>query len=195
MTLLAYKDNQPILYVHIPKTAGTSIGDWMVNNVGGEYYLHNHNGGQHANISRLKKLLGGKKVKYDNLYMFTVVRNPWDRLLSGYLYYARTGRYKVDELSFETFLSGAWKKDLGTLGNPMVSYLSEDRPQLILRFENLEKDFEQVQELFGCNEPLPVKNTTKHDHYSKHYNDVTRKLVEERFKDDIEYFGYTFEEI
>ena len=194
MTVLAYKDKTPIMFVHIPKTGGTSIGDWMVNNVGGEYYLHKHFGGQHADLRLIKKLMRIKPLNFDETYMFTVVRNPWDRLLSGHLYFKRTGKFTEESVPFDAFLRGDWKPKLATMGNPQVNYVGSKKPEIVMRFENLEKDFEQIQELFDCDAPLPVTNTTEHKHYTEHYDDITRKLVEDRFKEDIERFNYKFGE-
>lgn len=62
------------------------------------------------------------------------------------------------------------------------------------RFENLQKDFNQICKTINI--PfieLPKLNSTSHDHYSK-YNEETKKIVAEIFQKDIDYFGYKYEE-
>jgi hypothetical protein len=65
----------------------------------------------------------------------------------------------------------------------------------IMRFENLADDFRAV-----CNQldispvTLPQYNRSTREHYSKYYDDELRKFVRNRFTEEIERFGYTFEE-
>jgi hypothetical protein len=62
----------------------------------------------------------------------------------------------------------------------------------LLRFENLEKDFKIIQDICQCYQPLGMINKTNHAHYRTYYNEETRQVVAEIFKEDIEAFGYEF---
>jgi len=62
------------------------------------------------------------------------------------------------------------------------------------QFETLRRDFKMVCRRIGIRDALlPHKNKTNHKHYTKYYNDETRRIIAEKFHKDIEYFGYKFE--
>jgi hypothetical protein len=64
----------------------------------------------------------------------------------------------------------------------------------ILRFEYLDEMWNKMFEEIGYEPPkLPVKNESKHKHYSEYYDDESREFVGHLFKKDIETFGYKFE--
>ena len=74
-------------------------------------------------------------------------------------------------------------------------WIGEEKMDLILRFENLSSDFEILKEKLNLNCELGFHNVTKNRvHYSKYYNDETRAIVKEFFRDEIKKFNYTFEE-
>lgn len=71
------------IFVHIPKTAGTSIEQFLRDR--GKNHLdffgvHNNRSLQHLTAIELKKIV----PIYNTLYKFSMVRNPYDRLLSEY---------------------------------------------------------------------------------------------------------------
>ena len=62
------------------------------------------------------------------------------------------------------------------------------------RYENLASDMEVVFAKLGVSgKKLPKKNSSHHKHYSAYYNPESRKLIANRFKRDIDFFGYQFE--
>ena len=63
------------------------------------------------------------------------------------------------------------------------------------RFENYEQDAQSVIDKLNIDTEVPHKNKSDHEHYSKYYDEETKKKVEHIFKDDIEYFKYKFESI
>lgn len=62
-----------------------------------------------------------------------------------------------------------------------------------LRTEALQRDFNWVRKELG----LPLvrlghKNRSAHKHYTEYYDAETRSIVEQRYAQDLEYFGYKF---
>ena len=56
---------------------------------------------KHATAREIVNVIG--QIRWENLYLFAFVRNPWDRVVSAYFYY-RSGR------AAETVLKGKHKK-------------------------------------------------------------------------------------
>jgi len=193
------------LFVHIPKTAGNSIQSVLRNYSEDEivalrceqdgierFGLRNPNYKikKHSTLAEYRAALGDERFR--DLYKFTCVRNPWDRMVSYYF----TPTKQVDELDrkkFKKVISTAlsvadylqlYKGEADSFGN--VDY--------IMRFENLADDFRVVCAALGIRPvPLPRYNRSSREHYSKYYDDNLREFVGKRFAVEIERFGYTFD--
>jgi Sulfotransferase family len=193
------------LFVHIPKTAGNSIQsvlrDYSEDQLvalrkeqdGIERFgLRNPNYKvkKHSTLSEYRHALGDDRFR--NLYKFTCVRNPWDRMVS--YYFTPTQNPEAwDRKKFGGIISKAV---------PLEDYLRLDKDEqdpfanvdYIMRFENLADDFSAVCAAIGVSPPtLPQYNRSTREHYSKYYDDELRELVRSRFAAEIERFGYTFE--
>ena len=63
---------------------------------------------------------------------------------------------------------------------------------IILRFETINRDFEQIQEMLGCKEPLGLYNSSNRMNYKEYYDDESIDIVKNIYKKDIKMFGYRF---
>jgi len=194
------------LFVHIPKTAGNSIQsalrDYSEDQLvalrkeqdGIERFgLRNpkYNTKKHSTLAEYRDAVGNEQFR--NLYKFTCVRNPWDRMVS-YYFTPTQAPEKLDRKKFRGIISKAV---------PVAEYLRLDQGEkdpfsnvdYIMRFENLADDFRAVCGTLGISPgTLPRYNRSSREHYSKYYDDELRDLVRARFAAEIERFGYTFEE-
>ena len=103
------------------------------------------------------------------------------------------------ELTFEEFLRGpkelnVWERWHST---PQLMHITNENGKNVLDFmghcETLQTDFDRVCNILKIRKVrLPYENTSDRLHYTEYYNDVTRKLVAERYACDIEALGYTF---
>ena len=187
-------------FIHIPKNAGVAISQWLTHNVQGSYLFQQQHGGKHAAQKLIKKWMDADQRQMDMGFTFCVVRNPWDRVVSAYHYYVRRhqtsdGKYGIDPLktSWEEFANREWEHGKwGCVHKPQTTYF--DKVDCILRFENLDKDFLQIQDMYNCWRPLFPANQSKHKDYRKYYtNPRWIDDVAEHFKADIKEFGYSFE--
>ena len=185
-----------ISYVHIPKTAGTSILEWVrtVAPVIQEWETHPKN-------SVLKNVC-------PNNVTFTVIRNPWDRMVSAYHYLRQLSLPEgsswlsincITEENFPTFED--WILNLHNYQNPEAYWFRPETPQslwldapveIILRYETLVEDFVQIQELFSNKIELPHHYKSKRSNYKDYYNDVTKSIVASLNESDIDLFKYTY---
>lgn len=186
-----------ISYLHIPKTAGTSILDWVRksnSNIIQEWESHPKN-------STLKSVC-------PNNITFTVIRNPWDRMVSAYHYLRQISLPEgsswlkinnINEDNFPTFEE--WICNLNNYKNPEHYWFRPETSQgqwidlpveIFIRYENLEEDFKQVQDLFNCKNPLPHFYKSNRSSYKDYYNDQTKDIVTKFNEEDIDVFKYTY---
>ena len=192
------------IFVHIPKTGGRSIEKLLRKSSEDLEFDDGWNQDlsawqQHLSIQSILN----NRPSCKNYFKFSVVRNPWDRLVSCYFYFERHGIFG----NFKDFLneSGLYLNNFpkfnGQLGcmehrSLMFDFLSCNQKinmDFTGRFENLQEDFNVVCDKIGIpQQELPHANKSKHKHYTEYYNDETRQIVAEKYAKDIEYFGYEF---
>ena len=178
------------IFIHIGKTGGSTIERVLDPNVKLDESRHTLGMGntsfreKHWKITTYQK----KYKKHFNAYFkFTFVRNPWDREVSRWKWFALA---RGEDVSF--------KYHLQCKGNNYSRWICEDGQYLtdfIGRFENLQGDFDIICDKLGISrQELPHYNKTNHKHYTEYYDDETREIVARRYAGDIEYFGYKFGE-
>jgi len=186
-----------VIYIHIPKCAGKSIRD---------YFKLSPVGGIHADLNIHKK----KIASYDDYFKFTIVRNPWDRLVSWYLYHRKftntAARYGG---CFKAWVKAGCKTHwTGGFTHSGVSWYDEDplayttwgvynnEYDFVGRFEHLEEDLKSVKIKTSLNGGKYLKklNVSNHISYTEYYDKASRDIVHERYGLDIEFFDYRFGE-
>jgi hypothetical protein len=83
LSLLKTEQLQTI-FVHVPKTAGVSVSN----------SLFGSQAGSHTPLFLYLSLYGHRR--FDEMYKFTFVRNPWDRLISAFNYLKSGGMHSMD---------------------------------------------------------------------------------------------------
>ena len=189
-----FNHNQ-LLFLHIPKTAGTSVSSWLTKFSLLCPFEDNSYEHLHFDLETLKKQIT-KPYK-----SFNVVRNPWDRTISAYFYSLKHfSDFLSNSSTYITFEEFVLKlRDGLSISNPnlcqtQVDWISSP-VDYILKFENLDQDFTIIQNYIGKYEPLPRENTRDQDTkmpYQEYYNNTTRKIIEEICARDILEFGYKF---
>ena len=183
------------IFIHIPKTAGTSFSESLdLKKI--DCYTHN-------SFGAIRNFLFDNSFNADDYFSFSLVRNPWDKMVSEYFWFTNTS-HPYPNQSVKDFYAGTSFKSFVlkffscNVGDPYhkLSYLDILDPiskvDFIGKFENVEKDFNFICKKLGVSTPLPHKYKTKHKHYTEYYDDETREIVAEKYAKDIEHFGYKF---
>jgi hypothetical protein len=210
------------LFVHIAKTAGTSVRAalervrrrdpyyWLMFPCHRLSHLTGHRLGtkfpRHAKAIAAKEML--PKEFYDSLFKFAFVRNPWDLQVSSFHHIRRERpHYLQGRDDFESFLR--WKLDpsrryqyhIDTSIERQSDYVIDLHGNLILdfvgRYERLQDDFAEACRCIGIACPaLPHRRqaTDRERDYRAYYSDETAELVAAHFQPDIERFGYRFDD-
>jgi chondroitin 4-sulfotransferase 11 len=178
-------------FVHIPKTAGVAICASLGLHIRG-----------HRRFQEIRRRTPA------NYFVFSVVRNPWDRLVSSYTYFKAGGRGFPNDKAMQRTLSryktfadfceeitpellDQWTKIVPHF-LPQV-YWQHPRINKVYRFENLKEDFADVcSHIETTPVPLLRRNASDHARYTEYYDCSSQAKVAEIYSNDIETYNYTF---
>ncbi len=194
--------------IHIPKTAGRAIVkdprlkerviDTKRYHLNQEYInclTETFPNGANLMHARWRDLATRCKQNSD---FFAVVRNPWSRLISRWMFYQKIIEMSI---SFEHFLGQykpcaelGWHRVVGGWCNQREYVVDDnDEPQCyIMRFEHIDEDINQYFNTEGLLKKHNRSNFENID-YKTFYTEDTKQLVADWYQDDIEFFGFTFE--
>jgi chondroitin 4-sulfotransferase 11 len=202
------------LFVHINKSGGGTITNNMKKN--GETKIT----GVHRTLHDMLNIAKTKHDLYINdIFTFTMVRNPFDRMLSLYLYYRKhnaneffSGKSEIDD-DFNDWIEYIYSRDFDRTRNHggvnvfnhcfsnQLNWLKDDAGTLIninkiLKYENNEYDHLYMDILKLSNyDSSTIVHPTNHTHYSHYYTEKSIELVSKHYKEDLDYFDYKFKYI
>ena len=188
-------EEEKFIYYDTPKCASTTIKSSLF--CDGVYFTKEYN----AINSAGPYSLVDPKQKLDHYFKFCFCRNPYSLMVSNYRMFT-TQKHRLEQMrqfhsspekmSFLEFLQFT-KIYNNHHWQPQTQFIKGYDIDFIGRFENLQNDFDIVCKKIGISrKPLIHANRTNHKHYSEYYDDETREIVAERYREDIEYFGYKF---
>lgn len=185
---MRYLPDHKITFIHNPKTAGTSIGQWLDDN------FATKRGRKHGHWEEVEEYFP------DTVFTFGVVRNPWSRLASWYHFanpanekfeYWFTRRLQVNDMGLTFNPTMTWAKNWYTIATPQADWFG-DRVNLILKYENLAEEFQQIKKLLTCNAELSILNANPTYDYRTLYTDELAELVRDIYIKDVIRYGYEF---
>lgn len=230
---MSLEDLNRKLFIHIPKNGGMSIRhkhSILVNKIivpktnilVSEDYVNNF-------VAKMKQMkrpnIPAEHARWKDINLsvrmahdaFAVVRNPWDRVVSRYMFKAYQTPGYLEEVSFEQFLeerhlyegdAGKYTWHLAIKGwFPAADYVTDNKGVLkcdMMRFGHMHED---VAKYFNMapNTKLYIRNVSngkksddKHSvverkPYQEFYNDKTIQIVADHYKKDIDLWGFDFD--
>ncbi len=235
-------DEHKAIFIHIPKTGGTSFNEIMspsdseITTASDFSSRLKGSKGDHLDARESRALHGSEK--WNEYFKFAFIRNPWDLIVSLYFWemgvaleqinnptnVSSTGEtiaVSTHRLQPNSFLHADEGPLFRKINDPsalsdfnqfldnlafeydgyawsQVRYLIDRRGKIDLdfigRFESFSEDAEFVLSKLKIESEIPHLNKSEHEHYSKYYDEQTKKKVGEMFKEDIRYFEYEFSE-
>ncbi len=210
------------VFIHIPKTGGTSVEKslGLFEDLQGHRQDHrtiaqiqpagSRNGLLKRMLEPLQKEVASAEPgqlsarQYHAYFKFTFVRNPWTRAVSWYRNVLSDPRHLEKhgvspDCSFPDFMIK--HGDLWAL-RPQLHWIQDRDGKIPLdflgRFERFDEDFRKVCDHLKLeHRPLAKERVRAGDSvsYRDYYDAATRELVAERYAEEIDRFGYQFEDL
>jgi len=206
------------IFVHIPKTGGTAMALALENRAMKDDILigdtpkavkrrQRLRGVQtagrlwkHSTLADIDGLLGADQL--DDFLIFTLVRNPWDRMVS-YYHWLRAQDFDhpavglARRLEFGDFVQHPQTQAsvrAAPYGHYLCDGLGRERAALFIRLEHLAQDIAPLEAHLGfALDEVPRANTSEREaDYRSYYTENTAKIVAELCAEDIARFGYVF---
>lgn len=155
------------LFIHIPRTGGTSIRK-----------LIGQSENEHMN---LRDYLG--KYNLDDYFKFAFVRSPYDKIASGIAVYM--GTTNADAIN-DWLVTHIHKLKDHSITRTQYSYVFGGI-NFVGKFENLEEDWKKIADKIGISSKLPHLNKSG---IGDVLDERSRHLIRDYFKIDFETFDY-----
>jgi hypothetical protein len=207
------------IFVHIPKAGGTSIEQliwpserdrtesnlWMgfVDKYNNKYQT---GGLQHLFASQIQQELGADV--FSEYFKFTMVRNPWDKIVSQFTYMnKRKDLREYIEMKegdcFKTYLSLIQKKAHVQWEPQYKFFLDKNGDQIvdfIGRFENFNDEVHNILDSINVKtkffnittKKIPHSKKSIRSNYRDYYDEESREIVSHLYREDIEMLDYSF---
>jgi len=200
------------VFVHIPRTSGSSLELALVSRDYGKEFNFIHYAFSDEPC-RLPPTI--------NKFVFTLVRNPFEKEFSHWLYHTEKPEFKKP-ISFKQWVLWRYgdyeleskylcktRFEYGYLNtfdvNPMLGYIIDRdlnlRVTYIGNFENREHDTKYIFNTIKLNQdweeyPLEEGNRTKipTKSWPEYYDLETKEIIENAFSTDLKAFGYSFDQ-
>ncbi len=132
-------------------------------------------------------------------FKFAFVRNTWDRLVSQYSFIMQKPSHlmhaRVAALGgFDDYVALQTRRPSAPQKIQLTDLKGDLLVDFVGRFETLAADFQTVCDRLKIKAPLPHINASRHRDYRSHYTDCTAAMVEEAFRKEIDFFGFSFDD-
>jgi hypothetical protein len=202
-----YKDLN-LLFIHIPKTGGTSLEQYLKKTNTQTLYstgLYNHilyekfkliSSLQHLTYKKICKYKNTLEVDFnEDLKIITIVRNPYDRIISDLFYFDLIKENTSSDDVYKVITKYIYEDSHDNHNIPQYEFLIDKNNKIIpnitiFKTETLTEDLKK----YGFNDFNFIfhknKQNIKKENYNTYLNNASIKLVNEFYKKDFEFFNY-----
>ena len=157
---------------------------------------------KHSMLAELDGYLGAEELQ--GYFIFMLVRNPWDRMVSYYHWLRDQGFEhpavtRAKALEFGDFVADPFIQQsfqASPYGRYVCDAAGRERGDLFIRLEHLAEDVAPLEAHLGFRlDAIPHANRSRRRaDFRGYYTDATREMVARFCAADIARFGYSFED-
>lgn len=166
VTMSVFNSKHNAIFIHIPRTGGTSMERREFLGWGG-----------HETVRDFRD-----KEGFDDAFKFAFVRNPWDRYVSAWSLLNEGQFFDVRITSPRIHFRPQHEFICDEDGNVLVDFVG--------RYETLKADWRYVCDKLGVPPHLAHHRPGDHQPYREYYTPETWAALAELYATDIELFGY-----
>ncbi len=214
-----------LIFVHVPRTGGETIENYFLAEMGldqrmrpalllrekledeqGPPHLSHLTAEQYTRYAYLSEL------DFEQYFKFSVVRNPWSRVVSFYHYLGYATKMSFDTFVLEQLDELFSTPRLDWFVAPSSDFIYSNNDELMVdfvgKFENYQHDFDLVTSKLQTTQiSLPIINSSSPTRcalssahqpkppYQSYYTKECRDKVARLYKRDVEILGYSFSPI
>lgn len=201
---MPYYTKHKTIFIHVPKTGGQTI-ESILGKPNGLFGLDADYEYPHLTADEARDFLGSDSFQL--MLKFAFVRNPWDRMVSGYSYSQGGLRHlRKPAASFREYVEAIDAVDLSGLRPRAAAHLLDQYAYLydkngtllvdrVGRFEEFESNLQIILKEIGVPVPdvIPRLNySSRNPDYRTFYTDDLVETVGRIYKRDVDTFNYTF---
>ena len=206
-----FKNNDAnILFIHIPKTGGSSLENYFskkfnipLNNkslfmssiyektiIQNNIIINTHM--QHLTFQTIFKYKKELDIDFNNIKIITIVRNPYERIMSDLFFIPKINRNTSQEEVFNILQEYVLSDNLDNHNIPQNDFITNCNKELInnihiLRTETLRNDMHNL----GYTDFFNHDNSNNKVDYYKYLNNDSIKLINDFYDYDFKLFNYT----
>lgn len=204
---MPYYKEKNLLFIHIPKTGGTVI-EYKIKDKYKKQSLYSGFTNrlldppydkislQHQFYTTIYQFKNKLNINFDNIKIFSVVRNPYDRIISDLFWLKLIKKNFTDEQVYNVIKNNYLDRDdLDNHNKPQYKFIVDENSELIknIKIFNTETLNESNDELNKFLEfDINIKQTTVNKDYSNYLNKDSISLINNFYKKDFELFNYKF---
>ena len=204
---MPYYKNKKLLFIHIPKTGGSVIEENIHKKTPETLYSdftnslldfpYNQKSLQQQFYTTIYKFRDKLSVNFDNIKIFSVVRNPYDRIISDLFW---SSLIKKDFTAGQVYNviknNYLYRDDLDNHNEPQYKFIVDENSELIknikiFRTETLNESNDELSKFVDLN--INIRKEGINKDYSNYLNKDSISLINIFYKKDFELFNYKLE--
>ena len=194
-------DNYNVIFIHIPKTGGTTISRMFgLEHSDRKDIFYHHDGDVEWDHASAKLIKYTNPQIYEKSDKFAFVRNPYDRAVSEFFFKKSSNDTRIidcSNINFNDYVDFLYNNFENILSKkqcekshfiPQTTFVLEDVK--IFYFENFSNNIKSIRRMYNLEIYNKIENKSEHEYYSQYYDQKLKNKIYNLYYEDFKIFGY-----